>query len=306
MKHFTQREQIIIRRIIENAALDTYVLTNAFNDLLYGRGVAFDSQKGFLQFDPSKYSNVSSILRVEREFIETALLIQYLINNQYIYLIVDSQETPLPWIGDEISNPIGKQIPRDVAEIFINSFVRIVVLNKLFDVDNNFLTYEGQQLSLAANSLSVANIQANYAKVTTYISIGTCVIAVLTLFATLFIPCCSCSKYNNTTAYNADTLSYAAEIDDIEVIKSQFEKTNAYLLQIIEQNNNLTNHFKISPKIQINSSKKSAPQQKASQKVKCLDMIPVYKIDTINCDGETYWVLPCPPKKTSTIDEKEK
>lgn len=54
MKHFTTREKRIISRIIDDAVFDTYVLTNAFYDVLLGKGVAFDSVNGLLQFGKSK------------------------------------------------------------------------------------------------------------------------------------------------------------------------------------------------------------------------------------------------------------
>lgn len=291
MKHFTQKEKNIICGIIEGAAFDTYVLTNAFNEVLNGKGVAFDSEKGFLQYDPSKYyNNISAILQVERDFIETALLIKYLVEHQYIYIIKDSQEPPLPWVGDTIINPIGKQIPADIAEIFVNSCARIVVLNRLLDLRNNkFCTYEELQLIWARRQ--------------TIFAACTLGVAILTLLATLFMPCC---PHINNDVNEGDATKITAEID-VEVISSRLDRINNYLLQIIEQNNNLTNNFKISPKLQINTSKKSATKrQTPSLENKCSDIIPIYMIDTINCDGETYWVLPCPhTSNTPKIDSQK-
>lgn len=276
MKHFTTREKRIISRIIDDAVFDTYVLTNAFNDLLFGQGVAFDSSKGLLQFEKSKYNNVSSILQVEREFIETALLIHYLEEHQYIYIIKDSQEPPLQCIGDTIANPIGKHIPADIAEIFINSCARIVVLNRLLDLrDNDFRTYEELQLIWARRQ--------------TIFAACTLIVAILTFGATLLIPSCSSNNCNRRMEHGNIEATLTADVD-VEVINSQLEKTNAYLLQIIEHNN-LTNNFKISPKVQIKTPKKSIKQNK------CSGLMPVLKIDTINCNGETYLVLPYPPQK---------
>ena len=313
MKHFTKREQNIIRGIIDGAAQDTYVLTNVFNDVLFGRGVAFDSEKGFLQFDNSKY-NVSSILQVEQEFIEIALLIQYLIANQYIYLIVDSQEPPLPWIGDALKNPIGKQIPRDIAGIVINSFVRIVVLNKLEDlVNNDFRTYEEQQLRLAQNQLKIATgsleeakRQSSSARKTLGWSIATCIIAILTLLANIFVPSCSRCKTTGRIGPHSDSNNNTTEIDATS-INTRLDLINNNIMQLVEFSANLNNDFKIQPKIQINPRKKSS-SQKASKTTqnKCSSVQPILKIDTINCDGETYWVLPCPPNKVSATEEARK
>jgi len=305
MKHFTQREQIVIRGIINGAAYDSYVLTNAFNDLLFGQGVAFDSPKGFLQFDNSKY-DVSSILKVEQEFIETALLIQYLINNQYIYLIVDSQEPPLPWIGDALKNPIGKQIPRDIADIFLNSFVRIVVLNKLEDlVSNNFLTYEEQQLhiaqrqlDIATGSLQEAHEQTKRSRKTLRWSIVTCIIAILTLLANLFVPSCSKCKVAKNIETITESTHNTSEID-ATAINTRLDLINSNILQLVEFSANFNNNFKIQPKIHINPRKKSSsPNAVEPTQKKCSSVQPVLKIDTINCGGETYWVLPCPPSNT--------
>ncbi len=313
MKHFTEREQIIIRGIINGAAYETYVLTNAFMDLLDGKGVAFDCQKGFLQFDSSKY-NVSSILQVEQEFIETALLIQYLINNQYIYLIVDSQEPPLPRIGDELSNPVGKQIPRDIADIFMHSFVRIVVLNKLMDlVNNNFFTYEEQQLhfaqaqlNTATGSLHEAHKQTKSARKTLCWSIVTCFIALLTLLANILVPSCPRGKATESIESNSVSINNATGIDATS-INTRLDLINNNILQLVEFSANLNNDFKIQPKIQINPRKRSS-SQKASKTTqnKCSSVQPILKIDTINCDGETYWVLPCPPNKVSATEEARK
>lgn len=313
MKHFTEREQIVIRGIINGAAYDSYVLTNAFMDLLDGKGVAFDSQKGFLQFDNSKY-NVSSILQVEQEFIETALLIQYLINNQYIYLIVDSQEPLVPWIGDALKNPIGKQIPRDIADIFINSFVRIIVLSKLEDlVSNNFLTYEERQLCIAqrqldvaAGSLQEAHEQTKSARKTLCWSIVTCIIALFTLLANIFVPSCSRCKTTGRIGPHSDSNNNTTEIDATS-INTRLDLINNNIMQLVEFSANLNNNFKIQPKIQINPRKRSnSPKAVEKTQKKCTSAQPILKIDTINCGGETYWVLPCPPRVSSTAEEKEK
>ena len=313
MKHFTQREKNIIIGIQQGTNFDSYVLTNAFADLLYDKGVAFDSLKGFLQYDGSKY-NISSILQVERDLIETALLIQYLIDNQYIYLIKDSKEPPLPWIGDPRSNPVGKAIPKDIADIINNSQVRIFAMSSLADlVEDDFKTYEEKQLLLAQEQLNVASgsleeakKQSSSAKRTLRWSIAACIIAILTLLASILVP--SCSKYMAKAPLDTqiDSTNIATEFD-ITSINTRLDLINNNILQLVEFNANLNNDFKIQPNIQVSPRKKSNSKKTAKQaEKKCSLVQPILKIDTINCDGETYWVLPCPPKKTSTIEEPQK
>ena len=314
MKHFTQREQNIIRGILSGAASDTYVLTNAFNDVLCGRGVAFNSETGLLQFDISKYKDASSILRVESEFIEIALLLQYLISNQYIYLIRDSQDPPLPRIGDKLSNSIGKQIPNDIAVTFNNSFVRIVVLNKLEDlVNNDFLTYEEQQLRLAQKQLDIAtgslreaHKQTKSAKIAMWASVVACIIAILTLLATILAPSCSRCETRERIESNSELNNSAIEIDATS-INTRLDLINNNIMQLVEFSANFDNNFKIQPKIQINPRKKSSSPKavKHTPKECSLDQ-PIMKIDTIHCDGATYWVLPYSPDKMSVREETGK
>ena len=189
MKQFTEREKRIINSILHGVAYDSYVLTNAFMDILDGKGIAFNAQNRCLLFDQQRKYTISDILQQERDFIETALLIQYLIDEQYIYIIKDNKEPALSLVGDKSDNPIGKEIPKDIADIFVNTQNRIVVTNKLYDlVNNHFLTYEGLQLDAASKQLESsveqlkeAKIQSHAAKVATWISIATCGAAVLTL-----------------------------------------------------------------------------------------------------------------------------
>lgn len=189
MKQFTEREKRIINGILHGVASDSYILTNAFMDILDNKGIAFESKTRCLLFDSERKYGVSDILQFERDFIETALLIQYLINHQYIYIIKDNNEQPLPIIGDQSKQYIAKEIPQDIAEIFFITQNRIVAMNKLYDLaNNNFLTYEGKQLDSASlqlkssvEQLNEAKSQSRAAKVTTWISIATCVAAILTL-----------------------------------------------------------------------------------------------------------------------------
>lgn len=306
MKHFTEREKRIINGILHGVAYDTYVLTNAFMDILDNHGIAFDSKTKCLLFDAERKYEISDILQVERDFIETALLIQYLIDNQYIYIIKDNNEPPLSVIGDKSKNPIAKEVPEDIAAIFIKTQNRIVAMNKLYDlVRNNFTTYEEQQLTLARQQLDVAigaleeaRKQSKSAKTTMWLSVVAIVIAILTLLATIFIPSCSHCGDCSQLVTSVDTIDLKSVIG-IDSIHVQLEKINENILLIISQNNHLTNNFSLKPNVTIGTQKCKAPQKKK----KCLSDKPVLKIDTINCGGETYWVLPCPPSKISTNND---
>lgn len=314
MKHFTEREKRIINGILHGVTSDSYVLTNAFMDILDRKGISFDCQSRCLLFDKERNYNIAEMLQFERDFIETALLIQYLIDNEYIYIIKDNDEPPLQIIGEKGAQPVAKEIPGEIAGIFILSQNRIVALNKLWDlVSNNFLTYEEQQLhiaqrqlDIATGSLQEAHKQTKSARKTLCWSIVTCFIALLTLLANIFVPSCSRGKATESIESNSVSINNATGIDATS-INTRLDLINNNILQLVEFSANLNNDFKIQPKIQINPRKKSS-SQKASKTTqnKCSSVQPILKIDTINCDGETYWVLPCPPNKVSATEEARK
>lgn len=314
MKHFTEREKRIINGILHGVTSDSYVLTNAFMDILDRQGIAFDCKSRCLLFDAECHYNVAEMLQYERDFIETALLIQYLIDNEYIYIIKDNDEPPLQIIGEKGAHPVAKEIPGEIAGIFILSQNRIVAMNKLGDLaNNNFWTYEEQQLLLAqeqldtaTGSLHEAHKQTKSARKTLYWSITACIIAILTLLANLFVPSCSKCKVAKNIETITESTHNTSEID-ATAINTRLDLINSNILQLVEFSANFNNNFKIQPKILINPRKKSNSRKAVEQtQKKCSSVQPILKIDTINCDGETYWVLPCPPKKTSTIEEKEK
>ena len=306
MKHFTEREKRIINGILHGVTSDSYVLTNAFMDILDRKGISFDCQSRCLLFDKERNYNIAEMLQSERDFIETALLIQYLIDNEYIYIIKDNDEPPLQIIGEKGAQPIAKEIPGEIAGIFILSQNRIVALNKLWDlVSNNFLTYEEQQLhiaqrqlDIATGSLQEAHEQTKSSRKTLRWSIVTCIIAILTLLANLFVPSCSKCKVAKNIETITESTHNTSEID-ATAINTRLDLINSNILQLVEFSANFNNNFKIQPKIQISPRKKSSsPNAIEPTQKKCSSVQPVLKIDTINCGGETYWVLPCPPSNT--------
>ena len=125
-----------------------------------------------------------------------------------------------------------------------------------------------------------------------WLSVVAIIIAILTLLATIIIPSCSHCRDCAQIKKNIDTTNMTSAID-IDSVHVQLEKINENILLIISQNNNLTNNFSLKPNVKIGTHKR-----KASQKKKCTSEKSILKIDTINCGGETYWVLPCPHSNT--------
>ncbi len=321
MKQFSNKEKQIIRYIVAHRDSNTFILANVFNEWFDKKGVTFDLETGLIKYDYNRVKDVNTILNDEHGIIEIALLIKYLEEKQYIYIIKDKKDivdSPMVLGANSAETNLAHDIPDDIVSIIKRTLFRVFVAYDLvYIVENNFQTKETQQLALAvlqlkesqqqqklaeqqleisqgqlniaAGSLNEAHFQSDNARITTRISIVTCAVAVLTLLATLLIPCCSSCSCNKEYGIEHPE-EYAVELD-IKVVNSQLEKTNAYLLQLIEQTNNLTNNFSIKPKVQIKTPKKSIKQNK------CSGLMPVLKIDTINCNGETYLVLPYPPQK---------
>ena len=131
MRQFTTDEKNLIRDFVwkaEDSA--TFVLTNIFNDWFNGTDLAFDGES--LLYDQN--IGADQLLIYEKSIIFRALLIKYLIDNAYIYIVADgSTVNPTNTIGDLENEKLTakKQLPRDVADILGNVNNRVFVTENL-------------------------------------------------------------------------------------------------------------------------------------------------------------------------------
>lgn len=272
-KQFSAKERALITSIYNAKDSNTYVLTNVFAQWLDPNGgIRFDLEHGKLIYDLAIYGDHDAMLNIKKDIISTALLIKYLEDEGYIYIIQDETSVKQPsFVGAQnITRPISVSLPPEIAYIIARSLYNIYVSYDLrLFVENDFKTDEDLQLNKAAENLKASHKQIR-------ISRASLLISALALISTLILSqCSSCeqNKYNkevlNTLAdfeanfcavNNQNTLELSAHIDSLGVT---FSKQNT-------QNIN-------------------KPRAKRTAVKKQYNLI---QIDTINCDGKQYIVLP--------------
>ena len=165
MRQFSEQEKLLIYSIYQSKDSTNYILTNVFAKWLYGdETIGYDAKNGCLVFDMEQRKDAEEMLGIQKEIIETALLIKYLEDNGYIYLIEDSPAvgTP-PYLGRKVPEehaPLSVSLPPDIANIINRSFYRVYVSYALTQfVENDFKTYEELQLLASKDQLDKSSQQ---------------------------------------------------------------------------------------------------------------------------------------------------
>ena len=169
MKTFSEQEQKILKYIVLNRNSNTFILANVFNEWFDETGVLFDLKTGDVVYDSERLGNdpVNKILSDEHGVIEIALLVKYLVDKGYIYVIKDTRnEINLNQLGKNLSNSkIFHELPKDIVKIVQQSLYRVFVSYELVEiVQNNFQSKEAQQLQVAVSQLSHAQDQLKIAR----------------------------------------------------------------------------------------------------------------------------------------------
>lgn len=195
MKQFSEQEKQLIYSIYQSKDSNNYVLANVFNKWIYGdNAVGFDFSKSVMLFDFSKNPTVDTTLDTQKDIISSALLIKYLEDNGYIYFIEDNATINKPTtLGPTFKVPLSVKLPSDVNDIISRTTCRVYVSYALIQlVENDFMTYEELQLQSANNQLKAATCQLNEAKsqshtakITMWLTAGTCFLAICTFIAQL-------------------------------------------------------------------------------------------------------------------------
>ncbi len=271
-KQFSNREKHIINFIYLHRDDPTFVLANVFSEW-FGRNVSLDLITGEVEHGIQDINDarVDDILNEETGIIEVALLIKYLVDKGYIYLIIkDKEDLPRKLGANRSRISVANSLPKDIVDIVRQAFRRVYVSYDLvFFVEHEFKTYEDLQLTQAAENLEASQKQIR-------ISRGSLLVSTLTLVCTLILSQysnCSQNMHNKSmlkglarfeTNYcavnNQNTLELSAHIDSLGVSFSQHNK----------QTTNKTNTKHVTVKKEYN----------------------LIQIDTINCDGKQYLVLP--------------
>ena len=275
-KQFSNKEKALLTSIYNAKDSNTYVLTNVFAQWLDTNvGIRFDLEKGQLVYDYARYNDSDTILNIKKEIISTALFIKYLEDNGYIYIIQDDTTTEQPsYVGAyDIKNPISLSLPPEIAHIITRSLYNIYVSYDLrLFVENGFKTDEDLQLTQAA-----ANLEASQKQIK--ISRWSLMVSALALVCTLIV-----SQYSNCTQekHNKSMLKVVTQLD-----------TNVCVT--IDQNTtDLSAHVDslgavLGKQSTINIKKMNKPNKRRTTAKKHYNL---RQVDTINCDGKEYIVLP--------------
>jgi hypothetical protein len=164
MKTFNLKEQQILEYIVRNRNSNTFVLANVFNQWFDQTGVSFNVDTGAIIYDLNGDVDIDRILKDEHGIIEVALLVKYLVDKGYIYVIKDSKgEIDIKKLGKNLSGTnIFHTLPNDIVTIIKQSLYRVFVANDLVElVNNEFQSIETRQMLLAISQLTQAQEQLN-------------------------------------------------------------------------------------------------------------------------------------------------
>lgn len=168
MKQFSNKEKQIIRYIVAHRDSNTFILANVFNEWFDKKGVTFDLETGLIKYDYNRVKDVNTILNDEHGIIEIALLIKYLEEKQYIYIIKDKKDivdSPMVLGANSAKTNLAHDIPDDIVSIIKRTLFRVFVAYDLvYIVENNFQTKETQQLALAVLQLKESQQQQKLAE----------------------------------------------------------------------------------------------------------------------------------------------
>ena len=164
MKQFDAQEQQWIWQIYQIGESDNAVLTNVFYDVLFDKGVAINLDSGDLLYDMEKYQNVNDIVAIQKNIIKRALLLKYLEEHHYIYIINDSPDLP-PIVGDRFNTSISQKLPTEIADILRRITYRIYVdsslrafINQSFKTTDEIAIDEAKKQTKHARKTFVATV----------------------------------------------------------------------------------------------------------------------------------------------------
>jgi hypothetical protein len=180
MKQFDAQEQHWIWQICQIGESDNAVLTNVFADVLFNKGVAINLDSGDLLYDWEKYKELNNIIAIQKIIIKRALLIKYLEEHNYIYIINDSPDS-IPVVGDTFETSIVQKLPTEIADILRRTTYRIYV-------DSSLRAFINQSFKTTDEiTIEEAKKQTKYARYTLVATVISLVLTLTVSIVTLFI-----------------------------------------------------------------------------------------------------------------------
>lgn len=202
MKRFSEIEKTVIRCIVEQGKHNySYVLINAYQDLFYRYKVEYNHDKQSLVFYAININSIDheTFLSIEDTIMEISLLLDYLEENRYLYLIEDTNTNELTSISGfekdgliQVSKTIDPKIDKILYEALNH---RVFVSSDLTQlVEDNFELYEDKMLKEANKQTIAANDQAKESRKQTRNSWIAIVISFLTAIVSVIVSLVSVTK----------------------------------------------------------------------------------------------------------------
>lgn len=169
MRKFSEQEKNTIKLIVQGAENSlSYVLINAYNDIFYQQKVKYKVGSSDLLFYRDHTSiHSDELLSIEKVIIEISILLNYLKENRYIYIIEEEHQTT------EENNIVGKfnsnnlkcismPIPQDISKILSEAATHRIFVSPdlIYLAENGFKTIEEETLEEAKKQTKNAKIQA--------------------------------------------------------------------------------------------------------------------------------------------------
>lgn len=214
MRHFSETEIKTIKSIVEQSSTSQYVLINAYGDIFYSKKVEFDHNNCQLVFyrDDIESVKLDEILAIEHEILERSILIKYLIDNRYIYLIDDNSENEITSVGGFLKDgliSIRKDISKEVSDILYKC-----ANHRVFVGQDLIALFKNGFISIEDATLAEARTQTKISRYTLFVS-------ALALLLSILLPLLYNKDVNvSVDQYSPIIKSHQTGLEIIESIKN--------------------------------------------------------------------------------------
>ena len=170
-RSFSEYEQRTIRLLVEKAGDSVdFLLVNVYNDLFLFTNVAYIENELHFYYKKKEFAidnNGKYTLSVKKDLIVKTLLLKYLVDNRYIYLVdqanVQGHHNDIHFNnGKDAQYEVIVDLPQDIVE-FLNNSKRIVIVSEELKalVHNDFVTPEERLLQVGYHQIDRLQRQAN-------------------------------------------------------------------------------------------------------------------------------------------------
>ena len=243
-RSFSMYERVTIRTIVANASRSVdYLLVNIYNDIFLYTNVAYiNNELHFFYKNKEEFNKIDDreILKIKKDLISKTLLLMYLVENRYLYLVdnanVQNRDNDIKFVNESDKQyELLVDLPQDISN-FLNTSKRVVIVAQdlITLVENNFKTFGEQQLDESKK-------QTENSRKAMWASIGTLFIAVITPFVV--------SLFTDEKEYQARVLESIHQTTEVlesstENICTGMDSVRETGNALLDQNNEILDNLK--------------------------------------------------------------